>query len=213
MIAWSIMRLFGVSVKRNFRQPFGAVSIVDYWQRWHITLSVILKELFYLKLKSKFGMYGTVFIVFLCSAIWHGVSGNFIIWGLFHATLWCVSHYLNKLGLWFINYVVLFFGIIIGRVIFSEIDLSFLWDKIQCLFNVTKWSLNSEFIFPNFSRIEISSLIMGLAMIILEIILPKLGLTDKDYRHLKHPIVSAIIALYVCLVFTGWGGAAVYGNR
>jgi alginate O-acetyltransferase complex protein AlgI len=77
------MRIAGFIMPRNFRHPFSATSVIDYWQRWHISLSQILKELFFVKLKSKIGLYSTVFVVFFASAIWHGISQSFIFWGIF----------------------------------------------------------------------------------------------------------------------------------
>ena len=213
MIAWSLMRLFGISVQRNFRQPFGATSIVEYWQRWHISLSNILKELFFVMLKPVIGIYTTVFIVFIASAIWHGVSANFAIWGLFHASLWCIAYYSYKQKFKIFNYILLIFGVIIGRVIFSEIDLAFLWLKIQSLINIFQWSLNSEFVMPQISLVSGCNLIMALVLIGFEVLLPRLGFLNNNYCHLKTPVVSSLILLYTCLVFTGLGGAPIYGNR
>ncbi len=213
MIAWSLMRLIGIKAPRNFRQPFGANSIVDYWQRWHISLSGALKELFFTKAKPYLGLYGTVFLVFLASATWHGVTINFILWGLFHSILWCLAHYFNKFNLKIVNYILLVFGIIIGRVLFSEIDWNTLSFKLYKIIEFAKWDSSSEFAFLTSSLRERINLLLIFIIIVWEIIAPRVGFLGRDYEHLKSPYISALIAFYVCFAFSGFNGEPVYGNR
>ena len=213
MIAWSIMRIFGVQVLRNFRQPFGAVSVIDYWQRWHLSLSSILKELFFFKIKPIIGMFGAVIVVFFVSALWHGVSFNFICWGLFHAIIWRTAHYLHKRNFTTSNYILLAFGIIIGRIIFSELDAEFLLEKMKTVINFYEWNWGSKFEISKLGLREILNLTMALFVIILEVLLPHFGFSDRDYEHLKSSYISTFIAIYTCLAFVGFGGAPIYGNR
>ena len=213
MIAWSLMRLMGIKAPRNFRQPFGANSIVDYWQRWHISLSGALKELFFTKAKPCLGLHGAVFLVFLASALWHGVTINFIMWGLFHSILWCLAHYINKFNLKVVNYILLIFGVVIGRLIFSEIDWALLSLKLSMIIDFPKWSNSSEFVFLTTSLREKTNLLLALLIIVWEAIAPRIGFSNRDYQHLKSPYASAFIAVYVCLAFVGLNGNPVYGNR
>jgi alginate O-acetyltransferase complex protein AlgI len=213
MIAWALMRIIGIKAPRNFRQPFGANSIVDYWQRWHISLSIILKELFFTKAKPLFGMYGAVFMVFLASSLWHGITINFFLWGLFHSILWCFAHYLNKFNLKIFNYILLALGIIVGRVIFSEADWTTLSSKLLMIIDFTKWNGDSEFIFLTRVLREKINLLFIIIIISWEIVAPRFGFLDKDYNHLKSPHISTLIAVYVCLAFVGFNEEPVYGNR
>ena len=213
MIAWTLMRLIGIKAPRNFRHPFGANSIVDYWQRWHISLSSILKELFFKNLKPLFGIYGAIFTVFIASALWHGVTINFVLWGLFHAILWCLAHYLNKVNLKIVNYILLFFGIFIGRVIFSEIDWPTLSSKLSVIIDFTKWNGDSEYIFLTAGLREKINLLFIAFVIGWEVVAPKFGFSDRDYKHLKSPYVSTFIDVYVCLAFVVFNGEPIYGNR
>jgi alginate O-acetyltransferase complex protein AlgI len=213
MIAWSLMRIAGFKVQRNFKHPFSANSMIDYWQRWHISLSIILKELFFLKLKSKIGLYLTVFVVFFASALWHGVTHNFILWGIFHATIWCLAHYINKnKKLFLINYLLLIFGVVVGRIIFSEMDFGLLLSKLDSILNVFKWSLDSSGFFVASKR-DILNLIIACLIIIFEILSPRYGSIDKDYLYLKKPVPSTIIIFYISIAFVGFGTEPVYGNR
>ena len=213
MIAWALMRLIGIKAPRNFSQPFGANTIVDYWQRWHISLSQILKELFFKKAKPLIGMYGAVFFVFINSALWHGITFNFILWGLFHSILWCLAHQLNKVKLKILNYILLIFGVIIGRVIFSEIDWIKLSFKLSVIIDFTKWNASSDYIFSTGGLRDKINLLFAALVIAWEVVGPRLGFSDRNYKHLKSPYVSALIAVYVCLGFVGFNGEPIYGNR
>jgi alginate O-acetyltransferase complex protein AlgI len=213
MIAWALMRLIGIKAPRNFRQPFGASSIVDYWQRWHISLSGALKELFFTKAKPHLGTYGAVFLVFLASALWHGVTINFILWGVFHSFLWCLAHHLNKFNLKTVNYIFLVFGVVVGRIIFSEIDWTVLYLKLSTIIDFTKWNNSSEHVFLTLGIRDKINLLLVILIIGWEVIAPRFGCLDRDYKHLKSPYASALIAIYVCLAFVGLNGEPVYGNR
>ena len=215
MIAWSFMRLFGINVKRNFNQPFSATSIVEYWQRWHISLSNILKELFFRKLKPKIGIYNSVFLVFLASALWHGVTINFLIWGFIHSLFWCISYYFLKRDFKILNYFLLFFGVIIGRIIFSEIDTEILYIKFKTLFNVSQWSFNfvSEIVTIRLRNLNILNILITIFLIFLEITLPKFSQSYKNYNYLRTPLVSTLILLFICLSFVGFNSDPIYGNR
>ena len=212
MIAWALMRLIGIKAQRNFRQPFGANSIVDYWQRWHTSLSSILKELFFSKTKPILGMHGAVLTAFISSALWHGVSVNFVLWGFFHATLWCLAYHFNKFNLKILNYILLAFGIVIGRVIFSEIDWAALTSKLSVIIDFTKWNCDSEYKFLSYGLRDNINLLFVAVIIGWEVVAPRLGFLDRDYKHLKSPYVSTLITIYVCLAFVGFG-EPIYGNR
>ncbi len=216
MIAWSFMRLFGINVQRNFNQPFSSTSIVEYWQRWHITLSKILKELFFKKIKTKLGLYCSVFITFCASALWHGVTINFLIWGATHSLFWCISYYLHKKSFKVLNYLILFFGVIIGRIIFSEINADYLLLKIKTLINVSLWefNFNNDFNFTNLGYSNLMNICLSLFLILFEIILPRFLSSNRNYySYLRTPIVSVMILIYILLTFDGVNFEPIYGGR
>lgn len=80
--------LFGIKIIDNFRQPYFATSIPDFWRRWHISLSSWLRDYVYIPLggnrKGKVRKYINIFIVFLVSGFWHGVGLQYIAWGILH---------------------------------------------------------------------------------------------------------------------------------
>lgn len=87
-IAIGTARILGFRLMTNFRQPYFATSIPEFWRRWHISLSTWFRDYVYIPLGgSKVGRwrwYYNLFIVFLLSGIWHGAGWTFIIWGLLH---------------------------------------------------------------------------------------------------------------------------------
>jgi len=83
--------MLGFKFPENFKQPYRAVSITDFWRRWHITLSSWMRDYLYIPLggnrvSSNYRLYSNLIFVFAISGFWHGASWNFLIWGLFHGT-------------------------------------------------------------------------------------------------------------------------------
>jgi len=80
--------MFGFEFQENFKYPYGAASIKEFWRRWHISLSGWFKEYLYIPLggnrKGKICTGINKFIVFFCTGFWHGANWTFIIWGLYH---------------------------------------------------------------------------------------------------------------------------------
>ena len=87
-IAIGCARLLGFRLSENFKQPHFAVSIADFWNRWHITLSMWLRDYIFMPLakgkKKREQIYGAILTTFLVSGIWHGAAWNFVLWGLIH---------------------------------------------------------------------------------------------------------------------------------
>lgn len=89
-MALGTAKLFGIELTDNFRYPYAARSVTDFWRRWHITFSTWLQDYLFKPLQMKFRywkVWGTIFalmITFFISGLWHGASWTFIIWGLLH---------------------------------------------------------------------------------------------------------------------------------
>ena len=87
-MAIGLGRMFGFRFPENFRRPYSAYSITDFWRRWHITLSNWFRDYVYIPLGgSRHGRFRTGFnllFVFLATGLWHGANWTFILWGLFH---------------------------------------------------------------------------------------------------------------------------------
>ena len=87
-IAIGSAQVMGFKLMENFKQPYFARSITEFWQRWHISLSTWFRDYLYIPLggnrKGKFRKYINIMIVFIVSGLWHGASWNFVIWGALH---------------------------------------------------------------------------------------------------------------------------------
>jgi alginate O-acetyltransferase complex protein AlgI len=98
-IAIGSARVLGINLMRNFRQPYMARSIPDFWRRWHISLSSWFRDYFYIPLGgSRVSIprwYLNVMLVFLVSGLWHGASWTFVIWGGLHGLYVVMGHMLN----------------------------------------------------------------------------------------------------------------------
>ncbi len=84
----------------NFDSPYKAVNIVDFWKRWHITLTRFFTKYVYIPLggnrKGAVRMYANLMLVFLLSGLWHGNGWNFIVWGAMHGTLYLVTRAMQR---------------------------------------------------------------------------------------------------------------------
>lgn len=87
-MARGIGKMMGFTLPVNFRSPLTAVSVRDFWRRWHITLSRFLTRYIYIPLggnrRGPKRQCFNIFIVFLASGFWHGANWTFVVWGLFH---------------------------------------------------------------------------------------------------------------------------------
>lgn len=96
-IALGLAKVIGFSLQDNFRAPFFAKSIREYWARWHISLSTWLRDYIYIPLggnrKGKVRKYINIVITFLLSGLWHGAGWNYVFWGMLHG-VYQVAEYL-----------------------------------------------------------------------------------------------------------------------
>jgi alginate O-acetyltransferase complex protein AlgI len=87
-LARGAAKLMGIELSENFRSPFAARSVTDFWQRWHISLSTWLRDYVYFSLvTSRLARMGNSILIvlsFLCLGLWHGATIPFVCYGLFH---------------------------------------------------------------------------------------------------------------------------------
>jgi D-alanyl-lipoteichoic acid acyltransferase DltB (MBOAT superfamily) len=87
-IAIGAAQVMGFNLMDNFKRPYFAKSVPEFWRRWHISLSTWFKDYVYIPLGgnrvSKTRYYANLFITFLISGLWHGAAWTFVIWGALH---------------------------------------------------------------------------------------------------------------------------------
>jgi alginate O-acetyltransferase complex protein AlgI len=90
-IAIGTALLFGFHFPENFRRPYLATSITDFWRRWHISLSSWLRDYLYIPLggnrNGALNTYRNLLLTMTLGGLWHGASWNFVIWGAYHGVL------------------------------------------------------------------------------------------------------------------------------
>ena len=95
-IAIGVAALFGYRFPQNFNQPYRALGFADFWRRWHMTLSVWLRDYLYIPLGgNRHGPWRTLrnlMLTMLLGGLWHGANWTFLIWGLLHGTALVADH-------------------------------------------------------------------------------------------------------------------------
>ncbi len=88
---------FGLRLPDNFDSPYKSTGIVDFWRRWHITLSLWLRDFLYIPLggsrAGKLKQYRNLLLTMLLGGLWHGAGWTFIVWGGLHGAMLCVNHF------------------------------------------------------------------------------------------------------------------------
>ncbi len=89
-------RLFGITLPLNFNSPYKATSIIDFWRRWHMTLSRFLRDYLYVALggnrKGEARRFANLFITMLLGGLWHGAGWQFLLWGGLHGAYLMANH-------------------------------------------------------------------------------------------------------------------------
>ena len=94
-MATGLGAMFNFDIPMNFNSPYKALSVADFWKRWHMTLTRFLTRYIYIPLggnrKGRARTYLNIMIVFLISGIWHGANWTFILWGVIHGLGQCFN--------------------------------------------------------------------------------------------------------------------------
>ena len=131
-MAIGLARMLGFHFPENFNRPYSAVSITDFWRRWHMSLSSWFRDYVYIPLggnrRGPVRTYANLSIVFLLTGLWHGANWTFIVWGLFHGACLVIER-LTGLGVhgtpsWApLRRLVTFTLVCLGWVLFRSRDL------------------------------------------------------------------------------------------
>ena len=153
-IARGTSRMLGIELMDNFAYPYMSATPMEFWQRWHISFSTWLRDYVYMPacfspwvrrwitvpFSGEWGAFAhtsrALFITMLASGIWHGSTWNFVVWGLYHATISTIyTAILNRLpkklkkqsGWRWVTVPVMFCFTVLGMYIFREPDLGRTW--------------------------------------------------------------------------------------
>ncbi len=99
-MAIGLAMLLGVRLPNNFSRPYAAVSLIDFWRRWHITLSHWLRDYLYIPIGgSRYGLPNqlrNIVVTMVLGGLWHGANWTFVVWGFLHGIGLSVVHIIRK---------------------------------------------------------------------------------------------------------------------
>ncbi|MHB1152153.1 MAG: MBOAT family O-acyltransferase [Eubacteriales bacterium] len=140
-MAIGIGRMMGFHYLENFNRPYSAVSISDFWRRWHISMSTFFRDYVYIPLSgnrvSHIRWILNMLIVWSLTGLWHGADWTFIIWGLYFGTILIIERlftgkYIEKLPV--IRNIYALFLIVMGWVIFRADSISHMFEIFRAMF-------------------------------------------------------------------------------
>lgn len=152
-MAIGLARIFGIIFPLNFNSPYKAVNIIDFWRRWHMTLSRFLRDYVYIPLggnrKGKFRRYINLVLTMLIGGIWHGASWTFVMWGALHGLYLVFNHawiyfhthfvkqfFKNNLTSVFLTKLITFIAVVIAWVFFRASSFVGCGNMLHAMFNL-----------------------------------------------------------------------------
>ena len=173
----------------------------------------MLKTLFYNPIRKKYSLNSALLAVYLSSALWHGVSANFLLWGFFHALCFMISVKFLKKDLKLLALILMVPAIVIGRVIFADTD----FDRLILILSFSSNS-PSELILllKGVPTISLISILFASIWVSLEFLLQDARFfKERSYKFLRIPIIQVfLMILFVLLAGSNTGVEyAVYNQR
>lgn len=125
-MAIGLGRMFGFDFPENFKHPYAATSVADFYRRWHISLGKFFRDYVYIPLGGNRKMQDrNIFIVWALTGLWHGASWNFVIWGVYFGVFMIIEKYaasLLRITPRFVKHFYTLILIVFSRSIFYYVD-------------------------------------------------------------------------------------------
>jgi alginate O-acetyltransferase complex protein AlgI len=140
-MALGLARIFGIELPWNFNRPYRASSPIEFWRRWHVTLSSWLRDYLYIPLggnrKGERRRDANLIATMGLGGLWHGASLNFVVWGLYQGLLLLSTHHLRKRALRIpsaLAVAVTFVVVMLGWVFFRLHSAAAIGDAVGAMF-------------------------------------------------------------------------------
>jgi alginate O-acetyltransferase complex protein AlgI len=208
-MALGLARLAGIELTNNFRQPLFARNLPDFWRRWHASFGNWLRQYIYFPLRDAMRerqVQSRLLApsVFMVSAIWHGGTVNFAIWGAVHAfAFWMFVTVLSKRS-WsaVAAHGSIISLLIFARLLFIDADTERLFAKLEQFADLGAWQAGivalSTLTVTTFPKPAMLAIALSLAFILLEwVSIRRFG--TQDYRLFRSLLAMAIILLLTVL--------------
>src|SRR3954469_4675910 len=177
-MAIGLALMFGIRLPVNFRSPYQATSMIEFWRRWHITLSRFLRDYLYIPLGGnrlgEIRRYQNLLMTMLLGGLWHGAAWNFVIWGGLHGVYLCINHLwrawrgegrqpsMLAKGL---SWCLTFFAVVIAWVFFRAKTAAGAWQMLGSLFGFEAGS--SAYASPGILRVMDLPILVGGDMLLM----------------------------------------------
>jgi len=230
-MAIGISTMINISLPMNFDSPYKALSIRDFWKRWHMSLTGFLTKYIYFPLggskKGTVRTYVNIMIVFLVSGLWHGANWTFILWGFIHGILQIIERIFNKTCnkvFIVVRWAFTFFAVNILWLLFRSESITQWGGMLTKMFSFQNMAISNglidsftlpetSFIFDQLHLAGLNSTVRGFGMIIfilfafLVCLLP-----ENNYRTMnKTTIFNAVIsAVAFCWAFLCLSSESVF---
>jgi alginate O-acetyltransferase complex protein AlgI len=153
-MAYGLSYMFGIILPINFNSPYQARSIIDFWRRWHITLSTFLRDYLYIPLGgNRLGTarrYVNLLVTMLLGGLWHGANWTFVVWGALHGAYLAINHAarhllgergergkLNGAALSLIGWLLTFLAVVVAWVFFRATSIEISLDILRAMLHGT----------------------------------------------------------------------------
>ena len=181
--------MLGLRLPQNFNSPYKATDIADFWRRWHISLSTILRDYLYIPMGGSRGAtwktYRNLLITMLLGGLWHGANWTFVFWGGYHGILLCAnrvwSRQVESLPL-ALRRAGTFLLVVIGWVFFRSTSFGMAGDILNRMFS---WHSGSPLI-------GASTL---LALVLFSAAISHFGPNTWEIRYQWKPLPGAALAV------------------
>lgn len=158
--------MFGLRIPQNFNSPYRAANPSDFWRRWHMSLSTVMRDYLYIPLGGNRGstafMYRNLMLTMLIGGLWHGANWTFVIWGAYHGVLLVAYHHvssrINSFPTWAAQ-LITFVLVVVGWVFFRATDLSMASDLLRMMFAPQAGTLPADAV--KFGLITVFALILA----------------------------------------------------
>jgi D-alanyl-lipoteichoic acid acyltransferase DltB (MBOAT superfamily) len=180
-MAIGLALLFGIRLPVNFRSPYQAGSIIDFWRRWHITLSRFLRDYLYIPLggsrRGEARRYLNLMLTMLLGGLWHGAGWNFLIWGGLHGLYLWVNHLWRGAGIgdaqappagWVmkvLSWGITFLAVVIAWIFFRAQTVLGAWRMLGALLGVQ--AAGSVYVTPGMLRLMDLPVLVGEPLLLL----------------------------------------------
>ena len=221
MMAIGVGKTLGFELTENFRRPYFAVSVTDFWHRWHISLSTWLKDYVYIPMGgsrcSKLRNYWNIFITFLVSGIWHGANWTFIVWGIWHGVFQLIEKAIGQQQCnfgWFGRAVKILITFLLVNFAWIFFRMPTLSDAVNMIARIFDTSIPMSLYISGFT--DFAFMTFGVFMLFIKDLTDEYYPTQLKLFDNKYAIVrwSAYLFVMISILLTGVFGADqfIYAN-